>query len=158
MENKKIKVLFVCLGNICRSPAAEAIFLKKIANRGITDKFIVDSAGLNGYHNGEPADSRMRSHAKRRGYEINSRSRKISRADFEFFDHIIGMDNSNISILKSLTCNNEEICKISKMTDHSPNNQYDSVPDPYYGGSDGFENVLDILEECTDSLINNLES
>ena len=158
MAEDKSKILFVCLGNICRSPAAEAIFLHKLEERGLSGKYFVDSAGLNGYHNGEEADSRMRTHAAGRGYSITSISRKIKREDFEQFDHIIGMDDSNIGMLKALAISNQELGKISKITDFARGATSDYVPDPYYGGGDGFENVLDILEISTESFLNYIES
>jgi protein-tyrosine phosphatase len=158
MAEDKSKILFVCLGNICRSPAAEAIFLHKLEERGLSGKYFVDSAGLNGYHNGEEADSRMRTHAAGRGYSITSISRKIKREDFEQFDHIIGMDDSNIGMLKALAKSNQELGKISKITDFARGATSDYVPDPYYGGGDGFENVLDILEISTESFLNYIES
>ena len=158
MAEDKSKILFVCLGNICRSPAAEAIFLHKLEERGLSGKYFVDSAGLNGYHNGEEADSRMRTHAAGRGYSITSISRKIKREDFEQFDHIIGMDDSNIGMLKALAKSNQELGKISKITDFARGATSDYVTDPYYGGGDGFENVLDILEISTESFLNYIES
>lgn len=158
MAVNKHKILFVCLGNICRSPAAEALFKHKLEERGLSGKYFIDSAGLNGYHNGEEADSRMRSHAAIRGYRITSISRKIKRADFEQFDYIIGMDDRNISMLNALAKSKQELGKISKITDFARGATSDYVPDPYYGGCDGFENVLDILEISTESLLNFIES
>lgn len=158
MAGNKNKILFVCLGNICRSPAAEAILKHKLEERGLSGKYFIDSAGLNGYHNGEEADSRMTSHAAKRGYRITSISRKIKRADFEQFDYIIGMDDRNISMLNALAKSKQELGKISKITDFAGGATSDYVPDPYYGGCDGFENVLDILEISTESLLNFIES
>lgn len=150
----KKRVLFVCLGNICRSPAAEAIFRKQIVENG--EDFIeeVDSAGLNGYHNGEMADSRMVLVANKRGYKITSISRKFNpNIDFEKFDLIVGMDDFNVKELKNLAKKPEHISKISKMTDYGDGISHSEVPDPYYGGEKGFELVLDILENCSEGLI-----
>jgi protein-tyrosine phosphatase len=148
------RVLFVCLGNICRSPAAEAIFRSKVIEKGEDLIDEIDSAGLNGYHNGEMADSRMIRAAKRRGYNITSISRKFNPdIDFDKFDLIIGMDDFNIKELRKLAKRAGEISKISKMTDFADGKSYGEVPDPYYGGDDGFDKVLDILENCSDGLI-----
>ena len=158
MENSKVKILFVCLGNICRSPAAETIFRQKATSAGVAGGLEIDSAGLNGYHDGEPADQRMIRHASQRGYKITSVSRKIIPSrDFVYFDMIVGMDNFNFKELKRLAspCGAQE--KVFKMTDFAINSSANEVPDPYYGGAAGFENVLDILEDCSKGLLNNIE-
>ena len=147
MEKKKI--LFVCLGNICRSPSAEAVFNGVIKKEGIADQFEVDSAGTSGWHAGEPADRRMQSHAVKRGYDLTSISRKFNpHSDFDHFDMIIGMDDSNIENLKRMARTTNDLKKIYKMTDFGQEFNYDEVPDPYYGGSEGFELVLDLLEDA----------
>lgn len=155
----KTKILFVCLGNICRSPSAEAIFLKMIEDKGIAENFIIDSAGTSGWHNGDQADRRMQKHAVRRGYDLQSLSRKFyADSDFENFDYIIGMDDQNIIDLQSQAKNENEYSKISKMTDYCINySQWDEVPDPYFGGDKGFELVLDILEDACEGLINTIQ-
>ena len=112
-----ISLLFVCLGNICRSPMAQTVFEKIIENQGVEDQFRVDSAGLINYHEGEKADSRMRSHARARGYEITHLSRPVQKKDFEKFDYIVGMDDQNIRALNYMTSSGEEQAKIIKMTD-----------------------------------------
>ena len=153
-----IKVLFVCLGNICRSPSAEAIFQDKLNKRGIAYRYKVDSAGIINAHVGKKADSRMRKHAERRGYNITHRSRQFDpKKDFDEFDFIIGMDNRNISNLKSMTVNDEKLAKISKMTDYCTTFQESEIPDPYYGGFEGFEYVLDLLEDACEGLLMKLE-
>ena len=146
-------ILFVCLGNICRSPMAEGVFNKLIFEKGIYKNFIVDSAGLIAYHQGEPADSRMRTHAARRGYNLTHRSRPVKAADFEKFDLIIGMDDQNISGLKNLARTPEQTAKICRMTDFCVNLQAAEVPDPYYGGDKGFEYVIDLLEDACEGLL-----
>lgn len=153
---EQYKILFVCLGNICRSSAAEGIMLDLIEKRGLKGKFIIDSAGLISYHEGELPDSRMRAHAARRGYNLTHLSRPISTDDFREFDLIIGMDDDNIKRLNRIASNNEEKAKIHKMTEYMVNKVATTVPDPYYGGASGFENVLDILEDACCGLMDSL--
>ena len=152
------KLLFVCLGNICRSPAAEAVMAEKLKKAGMDARIMCDSAGILGYHAGEKADSRMRNHALQRGYNVTSLSRKV-KADFDFdhFDMIIGMDEQNIKDLNLLVSSSADLKKIFRMTDFSSQSAYDHIPDPYYGGSDGFEQVLDLLEDACDGLVKYLE-
>ncbi len=148
----KKKILFVCLGNICRSPAAEAVF-KSIADKEKDITFTVDSAGTSGWHEGEPADSRMKQHAKKRGYNITSLSRPVIADDFTRFDYIVAMDLLNYKELKKMS-SKEYHHKIHLITDFTKNSNYkEGIPDPYYGGADGFEKVLDLLEVNTVKLI-----
>ncbi|MFV0267599.1 MAG: low molecular weight protein-tyrosine-phosphatase [Draconibacterium sp.] len=157
MEKKKI--LFVCLGNICRSPSAEAVFNGVIKKEGVSADFIVDSAGTSGWHAGEPADRRMQSHAIKRGFNLTSLSRKFDpKTDFDYFDMIIGMDDSNIENLKRMANGTADLGKIYKMTDFSQVFDYNEVPDPYYGGADGFELVLDLLEDSCEGLLDKIKS
>lgn len=145
-------ILFVCLGNICRSPMAEAAFRKILEREHASGLFIIDSAGTAGYHIGELPDSRMRFHASKRGYSLTHRSRKFSRADFDCFDLIIGMDDQNIADLNRLAMTLEEKSKIQRMTDYCQHIEADHIPDPYYGGDQGFENVIDLLEDACKGL------
>ena len=154
MEKKKI--LFVCLGNICRSPSAEGIMKEKVKAAGLEKIFEIDSAGMHGYHEGELPDSRMRAHAFRRGYNLVSRSRPVKTKDFFDFDLIIGMDDSNISQLMQKAPDVESREKIHRMTDYCKKFSHDHVPDPYYGGSNGFELVLDLLEDACEGLLEEL--
>lgn len=148
------KILFVCLGNICRSPSAEAVFNALIQKEGLQSEFQCDSAGTAAYHAGEPADYRMRQHAQKRGYQLTSISRQIDPTiDFDRFDYIIGMDRQNVRDLKSMARNEADRKKIFLMTDFCLSGNFDSVPDPYYGGASGFELVLDILEDACSGLI-----
>lgn len=153
MKQEKIKLLFVCLGNICRSPSAEGIMKKLVEEAGLEKHITVDSAGIMGYHEGELPDSRMRNHAALRGYNLNSHSRPVKIHDFFDFDLIIGMDNQNIDDLKRKAPDMESLRKIHQMTEFSQRLSYDHVPDPYYGGASGFELVLDILEDACSGLL-----
>mgnify|MGYP002552579053 CR=1 FL=1 len=150
----KKRILFICLGNICRSPSAEAIMKYYVKERGLEGQYYIDSAGISGYHSGDPADRRMQSHAIRRGYDLTSLSRKFyPDADFSDFDMIIGMDDQNIEALKRAAINEEERAKIFKMTDFCRKSTlYSEIPDPYYEGPQGFELVLDLLEDAVAGL------
>ncbi len=143
-------VLFVCLGNICRSPAAEGVFLNLIKQNGLDSQYIVDSAGTGGWHVGKRADSRMRFAASKRGIEIPSISRQISIEDFESFDYILTMDKDNYETVMSLF--HEQALKkkpiIKPILSYSSEQSLKEIPDPYYGGEDGFEIVLDLLEDA----------
>ena len=151
------KLLFVCLGNICRSPAAEAVMNGKLKKAGWNHQIICDSAGIIGYHAGELADARMRKHALKRGFEVTSISRKVKPAiDFDLFDMIIGMDDQNIKDLNTLARSEAERKLIFRMTDFLTQFKYDHIPDPYYGDQNGFELVLDLLEDACDGLIEHL--
>lgn len=150
---RSYRILFVCLGNICRSPAAEGIMRHLVEERGLTDLFVIDSAGTYGGHAGDLPDSRMRSHAARRGYSLEHRSRKITGEDFDRFDLIIGMDDMNVENLRRLAPDVDSLAKIHRMTEYNRHFLYDHVPDPYYSGADGFELVLDLLEDACDGLL-----
>ena len=131
----KTKILFVCLGNICRSSSAEGVMKQLIEQAGREDEFIIDSAGILSYHQGELPDSRMRAHAARRGYDLTHRSRPVCTDDFYDFDLIIGMDDRNIDDLKDRAPSVEAWKKIHRMTEYCTKFTHaDHVPDPYYGG------------------------
>jgi len=154
----KKKILFVCLGNICRSPSAEAVFRGFIENNGLENEFEIDSAGTSAWHAGEKADARMRRHASTRGYKLTSLSRKFSPdTDFDYFDIIVVMDNDNLRDLKSVVRGKEDEEKLFLMTDFSKEYDYDYVPDPYYGGDQGFELVIDLLEDASSGLLKHLK-
>lgn len=155
----KQKILFVCLGNICRSPSAEAVFKAYVEKKGKASSYTIDSAGTSGYHAGEPADERMQRHAIKRNYQLTSISRAFDpQHDFDHFDLIIAMDQANLSELKHLARHAEDLSKLHLMTDFSTRFNYDQVPDPYYGGSKGFELVLDLLEDASEGLYKHLNT
>lgn len=156
MEGKEYRVLFVCLGNICRSPAAEGIFAEMVKKEGLQDKIIVDSAGTAGYHDGELPDYRMRQHGARRGYKFDSISRKFKASDFDHFDMIIAMDDNNYHNIMRLAPDLDSEKKVHRMVEFSQKYNYDHIPDPYYSGSEGFELVLDLLEDACTGLIKNI--
>lgn len=149
----KYKILFICLGNICRSASAEEIMRTLIKKEGLENEIDVDSAGISGYHEGDLPDARMRAHAIRRGYRLTHLSRPVRTEDFYNFDLIIGMDDSNIDALHDKAPDTDSEKKIRRMTDFCRTKVADHVPDPYYGGAQGFENVLDILEDACQGLL-----
>ena len=156
-EGKKYSILLVCLGNICRSPAAQAVMQRLVDERGLADRFYIDSAGIGGWHIGDLPDKRMRVHARPRGYELTHLARRVQASDFEDFDLIIGMDAANVDDLRSMAATIEQQDKVVMMGEYIrqyPN--YDYVPDPYYEGSEGFELVLDLLEDACDNLLDQI--
>ena len=157
------KILYVCLGNICRSPAAEGIMRDMTKKRGIENLFYLDSAGLYAGHAGELPDHRMRIHASRRGYNLTHRSRPVRTSDFQEFDIIVAMDDSNFDRLRAMAPSLSDEDKVVKMIDFVKGFPYfDHIPDPYYDGDQGFENVLDLLEDgcrnMMEEIYNALES
>lgn len=146
---RPIRVLFVCLGNICRSPAGEGILRAIVEENEAGADWEIDSAGLYGGHAGELPDRRMRIHARRRGLELTHRSRKVTRSDLSYYDIILGMDESNISRLLDMSPTLETDAKIVPMISFVKGiaTRHDHIPDPYYDGEEGFELVLDLLED-----------
>ena len=159
LKNKeKIRILFVCLGNICRSPAADGIMQSMVDRAGLSRRFVIDSAGTGNYHVGDLPDSRMRAHARRRGYELTHICRQVRVSDFDDFELIVGMDAANIRNLKHLAPTVEAEKKIVPMADFFRiATRYDYVPDPYYEGAEGFELVLDLLEDGCRNLYEQLK-
>ncbi len=144
-----MNILFVCLGNICRSPMAETIMRKYVSDANMDNRIMVDSAGLEAYHEGERADKRMRAHAARRGYDITAISRKITAEDWDYFDMIVCMDDQNVRALNQRAPSEEHKKKIQRATNFCEKYILESnVPDPYYGGDAGFEYVIDLLEDA----------
>jgi len=137
------------MGNICRSPSAQGVFEKHISAKGLTSQFIIDSAGTHSYHVGGKPDARSSQAAFKRGVDIShQRARKITQKDFDVFDYIVAMDNDNYQNIK-IICPNHHQNKIHKMMNFSPSSKHSEVPDPYYGGEQGFELVLDLLENAS---------
>lgn len=152
-----IRVLFVCMGNICRSPTAEGVFRHFVEEGGLNDYIEIDSAGTHAYHTGEPADRRATAAADRRGYSlVEIRARRVVATDFEQFDHIIAMDRDNVERLVD-QADAEHHHKIRLFLDFA-NAQEDEVPDPYYGGAAGFERVLDLVEDASRGLLETLRN
>ena len=155
-KDNQLSVLFVCMGNICRSPLAEGIFRHRLAERAADLDVTIDSAGTHSYHVGSPPDRRAQTAAARRGIDISMLgARMVVETDFEEFDYILVMDNENRhALLKSSAP--EHHVKVRLFLDYSQTHQGDEVPDPYYGGSAGFERVIDLIEEATEGLLDEL--
>ena len=154
----KTKILFICLGNICRSPAAEGVMQRLVEERGLGDCFEIDSAGTYSGHHGQLPDPRMRRHASRRGYNLTHRARPIESDDFDYFDIIVAMDEGNRRNLMQLASSPQQQAKIVMMGDYivKLRAHYDYVPDPYYEGDEGFELALDLLEDACGNLLNDI--
>ena len=146
----------VCMGNICRSPTAEGVLRQKLHDAGLSELVVVDSAGTHAYHVGEPPDQRSVQHARRRGYDLAKlRARRVSAADFEHFDLVLAMDWDNFALLEE-QCPPEHRAKLRRITEFARRHDSPVVPDPYYSGADGFERVLDLIEDACDGLIGHL--
>ncbi|MDP1949809.1 MAG: low molecular weight protein-tyrosine-phosphatase [Nitrosomonas sp.] len=158
-KDKKIKVLFVCMGNICRSPTADAIFKYHVKAAGLEQFIEVDSAGTHSYHIGASPDKRAQAAAQQRGYEMhNLRARAVQSSDFDDFDYILAMDNDNLAILKD-RCPRQLNHKLALFMQYSKSSSsYHEISDPYYGGTEGFENVLDRVETASQGLLEHIRS
>ncbi|MFQ5633881.1 MAG: low molecular weight protein-tyrosine-phosphatase [Gammaproteobacteria bacterium] len=156
-ENReKRSVLFVCMGNICRSPMAEGVFSRRLAHRASHLNIEIDSAGTHGYHAGSPPDERAQGAAARRGIDMSSLvARAVTADDFDKFDYILAMDTGNLEFLLNMAAPAQR-GKIRLFFDYSAGRPGGEVPDPYYGGPAGFERVLDLIEEATEGLIDEL--
>lgn len=146
-------ILFVCMGNICRSPMAEVLFRHKATLGGVEALFAIDSAGTGGWHAGDRPDARMRRMAKRNGIELDGSARQVHQEDFETFDLIVCMDEENYQDLLAMGA---PVDRLSKLLQHDPECQCEDVPDPYYGGGDGFQRVFDLLERSCHCLLESL--
>lgn len=157
MKKKKHSVLFICLGNICRSPAAEGIMKAKVEERGLEDDFLVDSAGIGSWHVGQLPDSRMRRCGAGHGYRFDSHARQFRQSDFHDFDHIVVMDNENYRAITSMASSEEEKRKVVRMADFLRHHrEYTTVPDPYYGDEEDFELVITLLEDALEGLLDGI--
>ena len=147
------RILFVCMGNICRSPTAEGVFSRLLKTHNLQDEYIVDSAGTHAYHIGNSPDLRAQHHARMRGIDLGHlQARQVSEKDFEVFDYIVAMDNYNYALLIELSADSQQDKVVMMMQFASTFNEAE-VPDPYYGGDNGFERVLDMLEDATQGLL-----
>ena len=152
----KVSVLFVCMGNICRSPTAEAVFRRRVEQAGLERDIHIDSAGTHDYHIGEAPDPRTRQAAMRRGYDMSQlRGRQVSRSDFHSFDYVLAMDNANLSILRRLRAEDAD-GHLGLFLDYATRHDASEVPDPYYGGGAGFEHVLDLVEDAAEGLLHHI--
>jgi protein-tyrosine phosphatase len=153
MINAEFKILFVCMGNICRSPTAEAVFIKRLTEHNLLHKVKVDSAGTHNFHPNSPPDERSQIHALKRGYDLSSlRARSVVESDFEEFDLLLTMDWDNRALLEE-SCPPPHQHKIRGLAEFLKTTQVSVIPDPYYGGEQGFEHVLDLIEESSEGLL-----
>jgi protein-tyrosine phosphatase len=152
-----MRICFVCLGNICRSPTAEGIFQHMVYERGLQDRFFIDSAGTSAWHVGEPANSKSQQIANKHGVKLLSRARAFDARDLEEFDLILAMDKQNHEDILSLDPRGSYQHKVRMMRDFDPQPDDPSVPDPYFGGMDGFQNVFDVLHRSSARLLDLLE-
>jgi protein-tyrosine phosphatase len=152
-ETSTISVLFVCMGNICRSPTAQGVFAKLVEDQGLSDFIVIDSAGTHAYHIGEPPDPRASAAAINRGIDLSSQqARRFSSDDFERFDYVLAMDNDNYEILAA-NCPSGFESRLRLFLEFAPDLDAQEVPDPYYGGTNGFERVLDMIEQAATGLL-----
>ena len=151
-----VKVLFVCMGNICRSPTAEGVFRHLVNEAGLDDRIHIDSAGTHAYHVGEPPDRRAQAAARKRNIDLSSqRARKVSSDDFHDYDYVLAMDHANVSDLHQI-CPLGQETRLSLFLNFADNFNESEVPDPYYGGDQGFEHVLDLVEDASRGLLNTI--
>jgi len=149
----RVGVLFVCLGNICRSPTAHGVFQHKVNAAGLDHRVLVDSCGTGDWHAGEPPDARASAAAALRGYGLNElRARQVVKSDFERFDFILAMDEANLEVLRALAPASYR-GQLGLFLDFAPNVSFSEVPDPYYGGDHGFDDVLDLVEAASEGLL-----
>jgi protein-tyrosine phosphatase len=154
---EKTSVLFVCLGNICRSPLAEGVFRHLVRERGLDSTYHIDSAGTGGWHAGDPPDARSADVAQRNGVKLEGVARQVSPRDFERFDWIIAMDRENLTALESLRRRSGGSARLQLMRDFDPEPEDGEVPDPYYGGPDGFDHVYRMVRRSAEAMLDRLE-
>lgn len=154
----KVHVLFVCMGNICRSPTAQGVFERLVVEESLADVIVVDSAGTHAYHVGEPPDVRSQQTARARGVDISGqRARQVAIHDFENFDYVLAMDRQNLAILLRM-CPDEHRHKLKLFLEFAPELGIEEVPDPYYGGAKGFEHVFELVETAARGLLKEIRS
>lgn len=154
----KISILFVCMGNICRSPTAEGVFRKVVMDAGLADRIHIESAGTHAYHTNEPPDRRAMAAAERRGFSlVDIRARLFDATDFERFDYIFAMDRDNLRLI-SEAAGEKPNAEIFLFLDFATGGRVSEVPDPYYGGASGFEHVLDLVEDASNRLLELMRS
>ena len=158
MPEAPTRILFVCLGNICRSPTAEGVMRGLVREAGLDGQIEVESAGTAGYHVGDPPDPRSVAAAAERGVDLDSRARQVSEADFNGFDLVVAMDRSNYEELRALAPDDESEERVRLLREFDPRSDGLDVPDPYYGGADGFEEVLDIVARSCAALLEEVSS
>jgi protein-tyrosine phosphatase len=156
MTSEPIRVLFVCLGNICRSPLAEAVFRHEVRERGVEGRFEIDSAGTSGYHDGAAPDRRSTETARGRGIELAGQSRRVTGEDLARFDYVIAMDAENEAELRALAARTGGGARVHRLREWDPEAGDGDVPDPYYGGPRGFEDVHDIVERAASAFLDHL--
>lgn len=155
-KSKPYSVLFVCMGNICRSPTAHGVFRHKVKAQGLDQSVFVDSAGTHNYHPGSPPDDRSQEHAFKRGYDLaDLHARQITAADFDQHDLILVMDWDNLALVQDICPPNAQN-KVRRLTEFCLTSNSPVVPDPYYGGANGFEQVLDLVEDACDGLLRHI--
>ncbi|MDH3327346.1 MAG: low molecular weight phosphotyrosine protein phosphatase [Gammaproteobacteria bacterium] len=153
-----VKVLFVCMGNICRSPTAEGVFRHVVEEAGLSHLIEIDSAGTHAYHIGEQPDRRSQATALRRGFDLSAQqARKVIRQDFEEYTYVLAMDRDNYANLGAI-CSEDLAHKITLFLEHGENISETEVPDPYYGGENGFEHVLDLIEDASKGLLLHIQT
>lgn len=153
---EQVKVLFVCMGNICRSPTAQGVFERLVQSQGLAERILIDSAGTHAYHIGNPPDKRSQAAAKNRGLDLSGqRARKVTVADFEEFDYVLAMDRTNLEDLCDLVAASQRE-RVRLFMTFAERWNVDEVPDPYYGGDSGFERVLDMVEDAAAGLLDHI--
>jgi protein-tyrosine phosphatase len=155
-NSNKVGVIFVCMGNICRSPTAEAVFRNYVEKAGLLERIHIDSAGTHNYHIGDPPDARTQHAARRRGYDMSKlRGRQVEAEDFLRFDYVLAMDEANLAILTQLRPDGAP-SHLGLFLEFAERHREREVPDPYFGGTDGFERVLDMVEDAANGLLKHI--
>jgi len=156
MASDPVRILFVCMGNICRSPVAEAVFRHQVEEKGLARRFEIDSAGTSGYHDGDPPDRRSTETARRRGITLAGRSRRVTVDDLRRFDYVIAMDADNERELRRILASSGGAARVHRLREWDPRPDDGDVPDPYYGGARGFDQVHDIVERASAAFLDHV--